>query len=713
MTYKLEAERFSILVLIFIVLTDLAIIINIPYVRQLVCFIFLMLLPGLLIIRLMDMNKLGLTEKFILIISLSIFFVMFFGLITNFIVLIIGYNKPLTTIPLVVSFNILYLILLLLGNKVKKPIIFSLNFSMQNVKLLIVPILYLALSILGMYQRNISGNSSLLMFMFLLISLYIIFIAIYRKNIPDSIYPPLIFLTSFSILLNFAQLSNYIYGSDSHLEFYLFQLVLENGYWDIFMSSTLDTCLSISLFPAICKVLTNINGIHIFKYIYLIPFSLIPIITYIISRKYISGFNSFLASIFLMSQSAFYFQTAAYRTYLAIFFFAIIVMVLFNNNINLFQKRLLFIIFSFACIASHYSTAYIYFILLLITFINIEVLNIIGKKRWKNKLTVGSILLIFVMLFIWYGQISEVTFSSAVVYISEIIKNVYKLFVFELKDPTVSAALGSTLKGSAFLSYFNFVISWLSIIFIATGVLYCFYRVLKQKKINTGIVNIEDEFILLSFTCAIVFAISVALPYVFIGYSLGRAYYQMMVILAPFFVIGGLLIAHFFKMRFSYLLVVIVLVSYFTNSVGVLPQICGKDSSIILNTADNIDNFYYIYDCEAESAKWVKSQVNFRATKIYTDLPGKFRLLSIGFISPSHINQNIAQIDQIHNKKNQLNYKYLRYENVVKKKVYTYDPYTVTWNKVDIASLAINLNQDNLVYNNGGSEILFNPTGLK
>ncbi len=719
MTYKMKARHFSILVFIFIILTDIVIMLNIPYVRQLVCFIFLMILPGLLIIRLMNMDKLGLTEKFILIIGLSIFFVMFFGLLTNYFLLNVGCAKPLSTIPLMVSFNIVYIILLLLNNRVKKPISFSLNLSIRDRALFIVPVLYPVLSILGMFQKNLSGNNSLLKLMFLLILLYIIFIAIYNKKIPDSIYPSLIFLTSFSLILNFAQLSNYIYGSDSHLEFYLFQLVIKNGYWDIFMNSTIDTCLSISLLPAIYKVLLNINGEYIFKYIvYLIPFSLVPLITYIISKKYISSFNSFLASIFLMSQAAFHFQTAAYRTYLAIFFFAMIVMVLFNNNINSFQKRLLFIVFSFACIVSHYSTAFIYFVLLLITFLSIDMLKIIlGKKQWESKLTVSSLFLIFVMVFIWYGQISEVTFSSLVVYVSNVIKNLGKLFVFELKDPTVSAALGSTLEGSPFLSYYNFCILWLSIIFIATGVLYCFYLIFKQKTFSIGInniCNIETEYIILSFTCSIIFAISIVLPYVFIGYSLERTYYQMIAILAPFFIIGGLLITNIFKIRFYNLVVLIVLISCFANSIGILPHICGRHSSVILNASETIDNFYYIYDYEAESAKWLKSQANFRSTKIYSDLPGKFRLLSIGFISPGHINQDIRQIEQMHNKKDQLNYIYLRYENVVKEKVYTYDPYTVAWDKVDISSLPINLNEDNnLVYNNGGSKIVFSLVYLK
>jgi uncharacterized membrane protein len=56
-----------ILILIgLIFLTDLAILLNIPFLRQVLGFLFLTILPGLLIFQILKLNKTDSTEKFVL-----------------------------------------------------------------------------------------------------------------------------------------------------------------------------------------------------------------------------------------------------------------------------------------------------------------------------------------------------------------------------------------------------------------------------------------------------------------------------------------------------------------------------------------------------------------------------------------------------------------------------------------------------------------------
>jgi uncharacterized membrane protein len=280
-----------------------------------------------------------------------------------------------------------------------------------------------------------------------------------------------------------------------------------------------------------------------------------------------------------------------------------------------------------------------------------------------------------------------------------------------MRDPAVSAALGTTLKGSPFLTYVNFVISWLTVIFIAIGVLTIFIRYrhtisfsdLRESQCSEFLSRkLDIEFFILILVCSLIIAISIALPFVFVGYSLGRAYFQMMVVLSPFFVIGGIIVARFLRAKWTYLMVLVVLIPFSMNSTGILPQLFAESSSPILNSAEKIDNFYYIYDCEAYSARWLEDHADMENTKVYSDFPGSWRLLSCGLVSQEFIDR-----DQLTDKDRELKdgFIYLRYDNVVKEILYSYSPITQQWGKHDITEFQNKFAKRRLIYSNGGSEV--------
>jgi uncharacterized membrane protein len=747
MTLKFEYKECFVFIISILLLTNLAILLDFPFLRQVFGFLCYTILPGALILFILKLNKIGFTEKIVLAVGLSIAFLMFFGLFINSVYPLFGYNTPLSTNSVIISFSVIILILAIIAYVRNRSASFlNLSDFKLNTKekaFLLVPAFFPLLSILGMRLMNTTDNNVMLMALLFLIPAYAIFIAVKHTQVPDRVYPPMVFFISISFLLMFALLSNHIYGSDSHMEYYIFQLTSSSEHWQIFRNSTLDACLSISIFPTIYQSLLNLDPECIFKFAYVVPLSMIPLLVYIISKKYIGSFYAFLASLFLMSQGAFYFQTAAYRTYLAIFFFALAIMVLFCNGVSEFNKRLLFIIFATSCIVSHYSTSYIFLFVLLLTWLGLRVISrvlaslrkpalstnpsggdpsstgkqLILKSRvapletshpWlKSYVTIGSVGIFFTFLFFWYSQVTGAAFTSGVDFFHDTFTNLQYLFVSEMRSSQVSAALGTTLEGSPALSYVNFVTSWLTVIFIAIGVLTTSarYRHMvalpnEEKRHPPEFINqkLEPEFIILAVVCSIVFAVSIALPYVFVGYSLGRAYYMMMVVLSPFFVIGGVVVARFLRAKRAYLIVLIVLIPYFMSSVGILPQIFATPCSPILNSAEDIDNYYYIYDCEASSARWLKNHAGLENVKVYTDATGRHRLISTGLISSEFIDRDLLTEKHIEIRDG---YIYLRYLNVVNGILYKY---LGGFNKHDIAEYQDKFIRKNLIYNSG-SEI--------
>ncbi|MCE7699532.1 MAG: DUF2206 domain-containing protein, partial [Methanobacterium paludis] len=634
----------------------MSVILNIPYLRQITFFILLTFIPGLLVIQILKLNTLDTTTKFCLSVGLSFVLIIFVGMLTNF----LPYSKPLNTSNLLIIFNLMLIILMLLGISVNKNH-FELKFpkiklNSYEKSVLIISCLLPTLALLGTYLVQTNHNFIILYIMIFLIPFLVIFITFANKNLNENIYPITIFSISISIVLAYTLISNYIYGSDSHQEFYFFKMVLNSGKWQIFGNTTLlqsglNSCLSISVLPAVYQLILKIDPTLLFKLIYVLPLSLTPVIVYKISKNYSNAIYSFLAAILIIASVSFYAQTEAYRTYIAIFFFALAIMVFLSPNINDPKSKFLFIIFSVALIISHYSTSYIFVILLLISLILIFILGILIKIKNNSHvspfyqnfvpengkfLSIGVFLLVFAMIFLWYSQITGSTFNNGLYYLSNTLGKLNQLFLLESRDPTVYQAMGSTLSNAPLIRYINFFSSWMSIIFIATGLLITFLSILNVKYLKIKLndicnINIDNEFFSLGASSFLVLVFAVIVPFALVFYSLPRFYYMILVPLSVFFILGGKIISKVLRVKKAYIIILIVLIPLLFSSIGLTPQYLGTPNSILLNSPENINNTFYIHDQEAYGAKWIGNYGDL-SKKFYTDTSASERLVSIGLV---------------------------------------------------------------------------------
>ncbi|MBT9138603.1 MAG: hypothetical protein DDT31_01172 [Syntrophomonadaceae bacterium] len=734
----LGVKRFFFLILIFLIATNVAILLNIPVLRQVLGFAFFTIIPGLLILHILKLNNLELTEKFVLSMGLSISFLMFAGLLMNWIYPALGYNRPLSTNSLLISFSIILLILIIIAFLRNRDTLFvkisDFKLNTTEKAFLLLPVLFPLLSIFGMHIMNTTDNNAMLMVLLFLIPAYIIFIAIKHNHVPDRVYAPIIFLTSISLVLLLGLRSSYIIGADAHTEYYLFRQTFYNGLWQIgVIGNQLDACLSVSLLPTIYQSFLNIDSQYLFKLLYPILFSISPLVIYIISQKYIGNRYAFLSSIFFMSQSMFLWVTANPRTSLAILFFALAIMTLLHSRLGEFNRRLLFIVFAFSCIVSHYSTAYIFFFILLFTWLGMQILPRIISLRKRQALssnpsnstsqattitlkmsqpvmrslvTTGIVTIFFALLFFWYSQVTGAAFDAGIRFVSTSLESLHEFFILEAREGGgTPAAFGVGLWEKEIPRQIHFVFSWLTIALIAIGVLTTLARYRRRMAASHGGVEelsseflyqrIDALFLILALVCSAIFAAAVALPFVFVGYGMDRAFAQMMIVLSPFFVIGGIEVARFVRVRRGYLVILIVLIPFFMCQTATMHQMFGVPASITLNSEGEAYDKMYIHDQESYAAKWLKSNTDEKA-KIYSDFWGTARLVSQGMIrSPTYAKSLIEDKEAIKE-----GYIYLRYTAVVGGKLLDWSG---EWH--DIAEYEGKFGDNNKIYANGGSEI--------
>ncbi len=662
------------LLLLLLVLSNIFIFLDILVLRLVFGIIFYSIIPGALILSILNLGKVRSVVSFILSWGLSISLIIFSGLLINYLYPLFGYKAPLSTNSLVISFNIIILVLILTvfwrGNSNYFTNIFDFHIGAREKIYLLLPAFFPFAGILGIYIMNTKDNNALLIVLHLLIVAYVIFISLNHERVPERVYAPLIYLISISLVLLLPLRSNHLIGVDVHAEYYIFQQTVQIGHWSVIHNRPLDACLSISILPAVYQSFLGIDPEHTFKILYPILFSVSPLVIYVISNKYMEGSYAFLASVFFMSQNSFLWTAAGPRSRLAVLFFALALMVLFSDEVDDIRKRLLFIIFALSCIVSHYSTAYIFFILLLSMLLGMRIIRWVclsGKSpiNYKNHLnghsnslkityelscsllrphfTSGMLVIIFIAIFLWYSQITGAAFDYGVKFIEQSLLSLQNLFVIESRDDEVQAIFGQHLESEGIARRIEFIFVWLAIAFIAIGVLTTLARYCKcvahDDALNKGFYSslfyrrLDVEFFTASVICSALLVISIALPFVLKGYSMQRTFFQTMVVLSIFFVIGGITIAevlHFPKR--GHLMVLFVLITFFMSITGVTYQILGDPRSIIFNTDVDAFDSFYIYDQETLSAKWLGKKIE-PESNVYADFSGHSRVVSQGLIS--------------------------------------------------------------------------------
>lgn len=706
---------FMALVISIIISANLSIILDIPYFRQIIPFVLLTIIPGLLMIQILKLNHVDSLEKIVLSVGLSLVFVTFVGMITN----MFPYSRPLSLINLLSVIDVFLILFIILGYLINRNPPFDISSKLSKFNsfekiILIISILLPTLSILGTYLVKMDSNYTYLYLMVFLIPILVIFMTLFNQKIKNSnVYLITIFAIGLSLILAYSFISNYIYGTDSHSEFYLFQMVLSHGKWQLFENlehlKAYDACLTISVLPAVYEILTKFNDHYtLFKLIFVIPFALTPLIVYQISKRYNNAIYSFLAAIFIISAISFYSQTEAYRTYIAVFFFALCIMVFLSPNMADMVKKLLFIIFTVALIVSHYSSGYVYFFILLSSIFIMYFLNFIIKRKNEDSkfiginpfLTIGLLFLSFSIMFLWYSQLTGASFDNGITFLGKTLGKFNDFFLLESRDPTTYQALGSTLSNAPLIRYINFITSWASIIFIAAGILTVLISVLDLKtlkrKFKLNSPPIRVDFLSLSISSFVIMAAAVILPFVLVFYSLPRLFYLLIVILAIFFILGGKTVAGILKIKKPYLLILVILIPILMSNIGITPQIFGAPNSVLLNPSDDLNITYYIHDSEAFGAKWLGDNKDKNFT-FFTDSQGYTKLNSMALVPRENI-FGISKYDYS-------GYTFLSYNNIKNGKI-VFWKYTTVWDMHDTKEFSRVLEQKNLIYDSGGSEVL-------
>ena len=416
---KITNQKISLFGIVTTLLFNIVVLsnFNMLFVGSAYSFLYLSIIPGFFIQRLLRIRGISFFESITYIVGLSISYLFLVGISTNLLVLLPHMLQPLNTTNSLIVFNI-YTMLLLLINYIRenKSLIYITLSKVTFTQLFFytIPFFFPILSIIGTQLLNSNGVNTFTMMLLFSIAVYALLVTIFTKRLETFSFEIPIYLIAISLLFMFSLRSSYIIGWDVYGEYKVFVLTESHQLWSMAnYPDPYNACLSITILPTLFHYFTKIDNAFVFKFLFQCIFALVPITIYTLAKKFANRLIAFFRAFFFMSTLDFYREMPALvRQEIAYLFFGLLLLTLFNKQIAPLQKKTLFVILSFSIVLSHYTTTYI-----LIAIFGFACVCLIIYEKFANKyfyvlpenFTIKPLPVILFIVFavIWFGVITN------------------------------------------------------------------------------------------------------------------------------------------------------------------------------------------------------------------------------------------------------------------------------------------------------------------
>jgi len=647
-------NNFIILLVLFlsVIIADLSVLLDIAIYRQVFGFLLINLIPGLLIIRIINLKSTSPSKQVLYSVGLSVALAMFLGFFLNFIGPMFGIDRPISTIPLLAALNVVIL-MLLITYLIVKPLDYRSPFNLrESVAALCSPqgvylLLILLVGITGGLAIQYYICSLFSVIAMLLIAIAAILIA-FGKFLGEKHYATALFVIGLTLLLTRTLTSPYLGGSDVYVELFYQKITEFNAYWNPnIYPSTANAMLSTVILPTVYSSILGIDVVWVYKIVFPILFSLVPVTLYHAFKRSLNPVFSFFSVFLFMSFYAFFTSLLWLpRQQIAELYLALLMLTLFEEELQPSHRNFLTIIWIPSLVVSHYATTYItLFFMIVVTFM----LFIFREK--SNLINLYMIFFAIVMTLSWYIFVSSSqAFTSIVKIIRRTTMTVMdELFSSNAIDPLVGKALGGGLLDQSFWHALGYIWQYSTQVLLVIGFAYVALRYVKTRS--------QPEFTFFSATGMLFLFMSMTLPYFASSLNMDRIYHIVLIFISPICVIGLLCLIeriptiHKFaagqKQKLISICLVLVFVPYFLFNSGAIFEVTEKDSNLALKIDQTKDyskyysNSTYFFLCRVPREDFVArnwlSFFRIADSPIYSDIIRQCELWDYSYISFNNV----------------------------------------------------------------------------
>jgi uncharacterized membrane protein len=417
---------------------------DLPIIRQIVLFVYLIFIPGILILRALNLHDLGSVNTTLYSIGLSLVTTMLIGLSLNVLLPLAGYTSPITLSPLTAALTAFVLVMCVLcyvrDRHYEGDAVVELEVSMVPWSLLLMLVPFTA--VFGTYLVNNYSDNILLLLMIAIIGVIVLLVG-FTRLVPKKLFPLVIFVIALSLLFHNSLISDNLVGWDIHQEKYLADSTIIDGHWDVSVNHVINSMLSIMLLAPIISILTNIDIIWVYKIIFPLFFALVPVVLYQVYRKQSDEKLAFMAAFFFVSLVVFFSEMLSLaRQELAELFLSLILLLIVDRSMNKSRWSLLFLAFAIALVLSHYGLTYIFIGTIIVGWALIYVVSKLRKSSLQDvNRRLGPMVIVALLAFcaIWYIYTSTSNPLTTMLYFSNRIEKPIEAAVTDFMTPETAA----------------------------------------------------------------------------------------------------------------------------------------------------------------------------------------------------------------------------------------------------------------------------------
>ena len=647
MSSSTNSSKLPLYILAFQGIVGISTIFDVPFVRQVLGFIFLAFIPGFLLLRVFRVERPHLTETIVLSVGLSLSFLMLIGFVLNELGTLNVLASPLATEPVAIFINIIVACLCVTSyftNKQYKSLDpKSWGNPWRYLPFFLLPIL----SVIGVLA--VSYFQSNLFSILVLALIVFVFVASALRSKLSSYYPLILFSIVLALLLSSALMSNYMYGDDIHGEFRTFLGTKNALFWNPQNYSTVQqssdiSMLSITILPTIISNVLNIEPSLVFKLLFPVIFSLVPMGLYELYRRQWSEKVAFISVIFFTANYVFFvgLLTNAKQMIGELFYVILFLELLAKGAESHKSSWMILVLALFGLIVSHYSLDFIFILFVFFTWVGGQLFF----KRITKRIKASFVVFTSCLVFFWYIYVvSTGPFDKFAGVIRTTINNFFtEFFSSSSRGEDIQSALGITTRPST-LHYVGTILYDITILLILIGFI---ALILKWRKRE-----INAEFRLLITLNIILLVAAVVVPS-FAGFlELGRLYQILLLFLSPLFALGAeaLFKSILAKVKtkkpidlkdekltavISLFLTLIILVAFFLFQTGVIYEVSNDPapSSFSLSYYKMQNSTWLVHESDVFSAQWLSNHGDIRNMATYADT-----------VSLSHVLASYSRID--------------------------------------------------------------------
>lgn len=562
----------------------------------------LTIVPGTLLYGLFERPTDEFGVFFLYVVALSITALTGLNLLLSLGYPLIGIDRPLSFRP--ISFTLTGGLLALTGllYVLDRPLVVPRpSVDRDDVSLVALLVTVVVLAILAGHLRTQYQQPALMYPAILSIAVVVLIVPF----LPVRTYPVTLFSLAAATLLHRNLVTGHVIGVDIQATYYVATVVRESAYWDLDLGGSLIALPVITVVPAIYAVVADITLAYVFKVVFSVIVSLLPVAIYYLVRDRLGVRAGLFGGLFfLFYHTTFYYSPE--KEILGELFLLCMLIALFSDAPRP-SNLVLAGLFGASMIQSHYAVTLIYTFAMGAAVVGLWVASRYYDAERPRTLTGRFVAALFIGSFGWYWLTSGTLASRLVELPMSLLTQVGYLLALNFAFLSGGSGAGVARTETAFFQQVTILLYVLLMALAGIGaVLLSRKAVLSLKRMSKRMVGstkpklgVRETMLALSFPLFAFLGMSV---FIIADLNIDRAYQIVFVFLAPFIAVGyrGL------RERMSsgaigwQPVVAVVLIILLINT-GFIPQLAGQPSDPTFNR----DFHDYAYsDAEVESAEW-------------------------------------------------------------------------------------------------------------